>query len=110
VLFRSDDERIVPHARRVGELLRARLIELRQEHAAITDVRGVGLLIGVELDSPDRAGAVVDGMREAGVLIGRTGPRGDVLKIRPPLVFGDEHADLLVTTLDGALRSSERLR
>src|SRR6185437_8537255 len=87
VLDVIEDERIVPHARRVGELLRTRLEELRERHAAITDVRGIGLLAGVELDSPDRAGAVVDAMREAGVLIGRTGPRNDVLKIRPPLVF-----------------------
>jgi len=108
VLDVIEDERIVPHARRVGELLRTRLEELRERHAAITDVRGIGLLAGVELDSPDRAGAVVDAMREAGVLIGRTGPRNDVLKIRPPLVFGDEHVELLVTTLDGVLTSSER--
>ena len=38
-----------------------------------------------------RASAVVDAMREAGVLVGVTGPRDDVLKIRPPLVFGAEH-------------------
>jgi 4-aminobutyrate aminotransferase-like enzyme len=37
------------------------------------------------------------------VLIGRTGPRANVLKIRPPLVFGDEHADRLVETLAGSL-------
>jgi 4-aminobutyrate aminotransferase-like enzyme len=37
------------------------------------------------------------------VLIGRTGPREDVLKIRPPLAFADEHVDLLVTALDGVL-------
>jgi 4-aminobutyrate aminotransferase-like enzyme/Ser/Thr protein kinase RdoA (MazF antagonist) len=103
VLDVIDDERIVPHAARVGELLRRRLAELRARHPSIVEVRGTGLLVGVELDDPDRASAVVDAMRDAGVLIGRTGPRGDVLKIRPPLVFSDEHVDLLVAALDAAL-------
>ena len=42
-------------------------------------------------------------MREAGVLINRTGPRANVLKIRPPLVFGTQHVELLVRTLGAAL-------
>jgi 4-aminobutyrate aminotransferase-like enzyme/Ser/Thr protein kinase RdoA (MazF antagonist) len=97
------DERIVPHVQRVGELLRLQLEELRARHAGIADVRALGLLLGVELDGPARAKSVVDAMRRRGVLIGRTGPRDDVLKIRPPLVFEDEHATLLVATLDEAL-------
>jgi 4-aminobutyrate aminotransferase-like enzyme/Ser/Thr protein kinase RdoA (MazF antagonist) len=105
VLDVIEDERLVPHAARVGELLQKRLVELREKHAAIVDVRGIGLLVGVELDDPERAGAVVDAMRRAGVLIGRTGEQDDVLKIRPPLVFGDEHVDVLVATLDAALET-----
>jgi 4-aminobutyrate aminotransferase-like enzyme len=107
VLDVIEDERIVPHAARVGELLRERLGELRTRHRSIVEVRGLGLLVGVELDDPGRAGAVVDAMREADVLIGRTGPLDDVLKIRPPLVFGDEHVDVLIQALEGALSSSE---
>jgi 4-aminobutyrate aminotransferase-like enzyme len=44
-------------------------------------------------------------MRERGVLIGATGPAENVLKIRPPLVFDADHADLVVETLDSALGS-----
>ncbi len=47
-------------------------------------------------------------MRERGVLIGLTGPRGDVLKIRPPLAFGLEHVPVLADALDGALAQSRR--
>ena len=50
----------------------------------------------------------VDAMRAGGVLIGRTGPRDDVLKIRPPLVFGEEHAAVLVGALHEALGESKR--
>jgi 4-aminobutyrate aminotransferase-like enzyme len=42
-------------------------------------------------------------MRERGILLGKTGPAGNVLKIRPPLVFGVEHADLLLGVLDDVL-------
>jgi 4-aminobutyrate aminotransferase-like enzyme len=46
---------------------------------------------------------VVEGLRDRGCLVGATGPAGNVLKIRPPLVWTDEHADLLVSTLDEVL-------
>jgi 4-aminobutyrate aminotransferase-like enzyme len=97
------DERIIPQVKRVGELLRDRLEELQARHRQIVEVRGLGLLVGVQLDDPPRAKAVVDAMRERGVLIGRTGPKEDVLKIRPPLVFDDEHVTVLVAALDESL-------
>ena len=70
-------------------------------------VRGWGLAIGVDIVDPAQrvvpdpasTGQIVDGMRDRGVLIGRTGPERATLKIRPPLVFGDEHVDLLVEAL-----------
>jgi 4-aminobutyrate aminotransferase-like enzyme len=49
------------------------------------------------------ARTVADGMRDQGVLVGTTGPHDNVLKIRPPLVFGPDHADQLVQTLDRVL-------
>ena len=103
VLDVIEDERIVPRAQAVGRLLRARLDELRGRHPCLVDVRGLGLLVGVQLDHPGRAEAVVEAIRGAGVLVGRTGPRGDVLKIRPPLVFGPEHVAVLVAALEAAL-------
>jgi 4-aminobutyrate aminotransferase-like enzyme/Ser/Thr protein kinase RdoA (MazF antagonist) len=101
VLDVIDDERLVERAKHVGDLLRARIRELG--HPAIRDVRGVGLLIGVELDSPQRARDVVNRLRAAGVLIGRTGARDDVLKIRPPLVFDESHVELLLQALEASL-------
>jgi len=97
------DERIIPHVKRVGELLRRRIGELQTHHDEIVAVRGLGLLVGVQLDDPERAKAVVDAMRDRGVLVGRTGPNDDVVKIRPPLLFDDEHTAMLVAALKGAL-------
>jgi 4-aminobutyrate aminotransferase-like enzyme len=103
VLDVIEDERLVENAARVGAHLRAALDALRERQAEIVDVRGRGLLVGVELPDAARAEAVVDRLREDGVLIGRTGRRENVLKIRPPLVFSEAHADVLVEALARAL-------
>jgi 4-aminobutyrate aminotransferase-like enzyme/Ser/Thr protein kinase RdoA (MazF antagonist) len=98
-----EDERIIPHTKRVAEVVRERLEGLTRDHPEIVEVRGLGLMIGVELDGPERTNAVMNAMRDAGVLVGRTGTRGDALKIRPPLVFGTEEADVLVAALEASL-------
>lgn len=95
------DEQLPERAAAVGERLRAAIVALAKP--GILDVRGSGLLAGVQLASGELARRVVDELRERGVLVGRTGPHGDVLKIRPPLVFSDEHAELLVAALDAVL-------
>jgi 4-aminobutyrate aminotransferase-like enzyme len=94
VLDVIEDERLIENAKRVGEELMEALRALN-----IGEVRGRGLLVGVELKSPELAEQVVNRMRDAGVLINRTGPRENVLKIRPPLVFKREHAEMLVAAL-----------
>jgi 4-aminobutyrate aminotransferase-like enzyme/Ser/Thr protein kinase RdoA (MazF antagonist) len=116
VLDVIEDERIVEHASRVGGLMTAALTDLQARHPAVAEVRGQGLLIGVELTTtteprtpdPELAERVVDAMRDRGILIGRTGPDTNVLKIRPPLVFAAEHAEMLVGTLDAVLSESGR--
>ncbi len=71
--------------------------------AQVQEVRGAGLFIGAELADGALASRVVNAMRANGVLISASGPAGNVLKIRPPLVLTQAHADLLLTALDGAL-------
>jgi 4-aminobutyrate aminotransferase-like enzyme/Ser/Thr protein kinase RdoA (MazF antagonist) len=97
VLDVIEDERLIENARRVGTYLHGSLQGLGVQ------VRSLGLLVGVELASPELADGVVNRLREAGILIGRTGSNGSVLKIRPPLVFQEEHVDTLVEALADAL-------
>lgn len=114
VLDVLEDERLVERAGRVGPALREAIASLQAVHPTIGDVRGVGMLTGVELvvdpasKEPDAtlAGRVANGMRDRGVLVGTTGRADNVLKIRPPLVFGEEHIPLVVDALDAALRVS----
>jgi 4-aminobutyrate aminotransferase-like enzyme/Ser/Thr protein kinase RdoA (MazF antagonist) len=102
VLDVLEDERLVDNARSTGEHLRRRLRAATSGAALVREVRGMGLATGVEIvrppsSAPDAAtaGEIVEGLRERGVLVGTTGPAGNVLKIRPPLVFRPAHADLL---------------
>jgi 4-aminobutyrate aminotransferase-like enzyme/Ser/Thr protein kinase RdoA (MazF antagonist) len=97
VLDVLEDERLPERAAGVGERLRTSIESLGK--ADIVEVRGSGLLAGVQLSSDGLAARVVDALREQGILVGLTGAAGDVLKIRPPLVFTDEHAELLVAAL-----------
>ncbi|MEX1262920.1 MAG: aminotransferase class III-fold pyridoxal phosphate-dependent enzyme [Actinomycetota bacterium] len=111
VLDVLEDEDLPRHAVEVGDHLRVGLRELAERHDVIGDVRGMGLLTGVELvrdrgrrePAAGETAAVANAMRDRGILIGTTGPDGNVLKIRPPLVFAHEHADRLVSTLDEVL-------
>ena len=111
VLDVIEDERLIARAARVGPALRAALIEVQRGHEAIGDVRGIGMLTGVDLvrdpvtkePDPELTEAVANGMRARGVLVGTTGQAGNVLKVRPPLVFGDEHIVLVAEALDAAL-------
>ncbi len=95
------DERLPELAAGVGERLRTAVVSL--DKTEVVDVRGRGLLAGVQLSSGERAARVSEELRESGILVGRTGKSDDVLKIRPPLVFTDEHAELLVEALDRVL-------
>ena len=95
------DERLPERAERVGAGLRSAVESLGK--ADVVAVRGSGLLAGVQLSSGERAAHAVDELREHGILVGLTGKNADVLKVRPPLVFADEHAELLVGALDRIL-------
>jgi len=103
VLDVIEDERLVENAARVGDRLRRSFDGLRERSPAILAVRGRGLLVGVELADAALAGRVVDDLRGGGILIGRTGRAENVLKIRPPLVFADEHGDLVTAAIERAL-------
>jgi 4-aminobutyrate aminotransferase-like enzyme len=103
------NEGLQANAARVGGRLREGLAQVAARRGGVLDVRGDGLFLGMELEgvgeTPARARAAlaVDAMREAGVLISATGPRGNVLKIRPPLVLDEPQADLLIAAVDAAL-------
>ena len=105
------DENLRQNAAKVGEYLRDKLAKLQDRCAPMADIRGHGLFIGLEWVSdrsaktPDRENAVdfANRMKDKGFLINNAGALGNVLKIRPPLVFQQEHADLFLTAFEETL-------
>jgi 4-aminobutyrate aminotransferase-like enzyme len=105
-------EGLQSHAHEVGDALVASLRSEVGAHPLVGDVRGSGLFVGVELvrdraslePAAPEAADVVNRMRDEGVLIGTDGPFANVLKIRPPMPFTRDDADVLVQTLAAALR------
>lgn len=109
-------EHLQDNAHSTGKLFRDGIRDLAALYPALGDVRGSGLMIGVEIVK-DRASRQPDGdfakqianrMRENGVLIGTEGPDGNVLKIRPPLPFGPAHAAQALAALRTSLESLVR--
>jgi 4-aminobutyrate aminotransferase-like enzyme/Ser/Thr protein kinase RdoA (MazF antagonist) len=97
------------NALEVGEYLSERIALLGQEYPVIGEIHGSGLLLGIDIvkpagtPDPELADRIMNHLRENGVLVGTTGPHYHVLKIRPPIVFQKEHADILLAALTQAL-------
>jgi predicted acetylornithine/succinylornithine family transaminase len=94
------DDGVLDNCRRQGAYLRERLQALAANCTRIRDVRGNGLLVGVELDGP--GGAVVDACRDAGLIINCTAET--VLRLSPPLIVARAEVDRCVEILAGVLR------
>lgn len=111
VLRVIDKERRQNHCADIGSHLLGRLRELQKKHEIIGDVRGRGLMVGVEFvaDRKEKTPAKVETavlfekLRELGVLVGKGGLHGNVFRIKPPMCFSKDDADFLVDSLDYAM-------
>ncbi|KNB54197.1 aspartate aminotransferase family protein [Streptomyces caatingaensis] len=99
------DHDLQGNARRVGALLAERLRAVAAALPVVREVRGRGLMIGVELASPRAAARALETAREQGLLIGRGGRAGDALRIAPPLSLTDDEAGEGAAMLERALRA-----
>jgi alanine-glyoxylate transaminase/(R)-3-amino-2-methylpropionate-pyruvate transaminase len=105
------DEDVQGHAKRVGKKLMDGLKSLQKRHALIGDVRGRGLIVGVELVK-DRAtkepatketADLLERAKEMGLLMGKGGFFGNVLRIKPPMCITEADVDFMLGVLDVAL-------
>lgn len=92
---------LLDHVTELGEYFRARLLELKAKYASIVEVRGLGLMVGVELDSEALAKLVLAGLMDRHILINRT--HENVLRFLPPFLITREHVDQTITALDDLL-------
>ncbi len=114
VLDYAKEHGICEHVTRVGSYLQSQLQALAARHAMIHRVQGRGLFQCVDIadpaaarsPAPHLAQAVVETMKEEGVLIGVTGRYDNCLKFRPPLIIDEAAVDFAVAALDRALASA----
>ena len=108
------EQRLPEQAAEKGEWLTAQLMRLMERHPLIGDVRGKGLMVGVELvtgrDSKEPASAAAKAVRafcrEHGVLVGVGGSLGNVVRFQPPLVITYDQLEQAVSAFGGALAAT----
>ena len=112
VLDVMEEDGLAANAASTGAYLRRKLEDLASRLPVIGVIKGRGLFLGLDLDSDrnTRAPLSTDSLKQLnsrlmqqGVLTGATGRHGNVLKLRPPLPFGREHADMVVEAIDAVL-------
>lgn len=114
VLDAMENENLPGNALQMGEYLKPRLEELKTKYPCLGDVRGRGLVMGLEIVDPeDRftpskslTKRIIWGSAERGLLLGKVGLYGNVIRIAPPLVITKEEIDMAVTVLDEAFAAA----
>lgn len=108
-----EEENLCEQARLKGEIVQAALKRMLRSVSASSDVRGLGLMIGVELVRGDdlapaagRAEAIRESCRKKGVLVGVGGIYGNVLRFQPPLVISQEQVDRALRVIEEALKET----
>ncbi len=113
VLDEITDRGLVDQVASVGAFLLKGLQELQTANPRMGDVRGHGLFIGIDWVHPgttdpdvDGAAAMVEALKARGILLGKAGQHGNVLKLRPPLVFERQHAELMLDAFSSAVTNA----
>ena len=94
-------DELLDHVREIGNYFREQLAGLKAKHDCIREVRGLGLMLAMELDSADAAKVVVSTLMANRILVNRT--HETVLRFLPPYIIEEKHVDEVIRALDSAL-------
>ena len=101
VLDTIENEHLLEHVQKVGSYFKQKLIALGAKHECVREVRGSGLMLGLDLNSAELAKAVLKQLLEEGIIINRT--HDTVLRFLPPYIVTEKHVDVVVKALDAAM-------
>jgi 4-aminobutyrate aminotransferase-like enzyme len=115
VMEAMEKEKLPENALKIGADMKARFLEMKEKYRFLGDVRGKGLVAGLEfVDSrdgytpaPEITRQVIMRCAENGLLLGKVGFYGNVIRIAPPLVINREEADLALDILDSVMAGFE---
>lgn len=105
---------LVNKSKDLGSYLKSKLLEIKDKRSLIGDIRGKGLMLGIELVKDDKTPAIeeidniLEGLKDRGILAGKTGVSRNVLTFQPPLVITSDDIDRVVDTLDDILSGLEK--
>jgi len=111
-----EKRKLVQNAERMGKYLKDRLDELKEKYRVIGEVRGMGLIQGLEIvkakkePAPDFVAEIFESTREQGLLIGRGGLYGNVIRIAPPLTIEKGDIDQAIQIMDRAFEKIQASR
>ena len=97
-------ENLLQHIQDTGEYFREQLAKLAARHDCIVDVRGIGLMLGVDLNSAELAKRVTTQLMERGIIINRTSET--VLRFLPPFILERKHIDTAIKALDETITAA----
>ncbi|MBI3564136.1 MAG: aminotransferase class III-fold pyridoxal phosphate-dependent enzyme [Elusimicrobia bacterium] len=114
VLDVIEKEKLADNAKKVGGRLKASLEKIAAKSDRVGDIRGKGLMIGVELvksgktkePAPELTLAVVEKMKDLGVLVGKGGLEGNTVRIQPPLIITEADADKIARAFAQAMKDA----
>lgn len=106
------DHNLCDKAKKLGDILYKKLNELKDKHSIVSEVRGKGLMLGMELldenNEPNslKTDAVLEQLKDDGIILGKNGLYRNVLAFQPPLVIEESDIDFLIERLDYALSNA----
>jgi acetylornithine/N-succinyldiaminopimelate aminotransferase len=101
-----EQQKLLRHAQKTGDYFISKLQALQEKHPEIKEIRGMGLMVGLELASAELAKAVFEQMLKRGVIVNRTDET--VIRFLPPFLIQKKHVDEVVTKLDQAITSQTK--
>jgi 4-aminobutyrate aminotransferase-like enzyme len=124
-----DEERLIERAATMGEKLLKRLAALQDRYEMVADVRGKGLMIGIEFKAPRSLGlraawtaaeaaqkglfaelVVMTLMRDHQILTQVGGPDINIIKLLPALIIGDEEVEMIASSFDAVMAEAESIK